>query len=89
MALLNSIFICQLKQFKLKILVTQDEGTELDGRNFTLSDPYHRNECHVYTSLENRIDGSSTWLRWTLMESPVNLLRSWEYATVERSTATV
>lgn len=43
----------------------------------------------TYTSLENRIDGSSTWLRWTLMESPMNLLSSFEYATVERSPETV
>lgn len=43
----------------------------------------------AYTSLENRIDGSSTWLRWTLMESPMNLLRSFEYVTIERSTETV
>lgn len=42
----------------------------------------------MWTSLENRIDGSSTWLRWTLMESPVNLLRSFEYATVEKSIET-
>lgn len=40
------------------------------------------------TSLENRIDASSTWLRWTLMESPVNLLRPFEHATVERSIET-
>lgn len=69
-------------------MVTQDESTELEGILF-LETYTIRKRAIACTSSENKIDGSSAGMKWTLMESPGNLLRSLEYATIETSTEIV